>query len=238
MNNILAILKKELTLYFYSPLAYIFISVFLVISGFLFLQNFFLYRQASMQNFFSFLPWILLILVPALCMKLLAEEKKMGTLELILTSPVKDVSLVIGKFKAALIVIAISFLLSVGLAFSINYLGSPDNGVIIAQYISSILLAMVYIAISIFASSLTDNQIIAFILSVTICFVFLIMGQSFVVDALPASIRYVFGFLGISNHFFSMSRGIIDSRDILYYLSLIFFFVFLTLKNLEKRKYE
>jgi len=238
MKTIFAIFKKEIRLYFNSLLAHIFIAVFLATSGFLFLQDFFLISQASMRGFFGFLPWIFMILIPALCMRLLAEEKKMGTIELVLTCPVQDAQLVLGKFLAALATLTLCLVLSLGLPIVVNAFGNPDNGVIFANYFGTIFLTGFFAAIAIFASSLSDNQIIAFILAAVICFAFLLVGDSFFADVFPGSVKSVLIFLGVQNHFFSISRGVFDSRDFLYFLSMTGFFLFLTVKNLESRKLQ
>jgi len=235
MKKVAAVFRKEFRLYFSQPLAYIFIAVFLVAANFIFLQNFFLFAQASMGSFFGFLPWIFLILIPAFSMRLISEEKKLGTIEFILTNPIKDFEFLFGKFLAAVAVLGISLLGAVPVAIGINFFGSPDNGVIFAGFIASLFLAASFISISLFASSLTDNQIIAFVLGILFCFGFLIVGQDFFAAAFGGSVADFFVAIGISEHFDSMARGLFDSRDLIYFGSLISFFSFLTLQVLRKR---
>ncbi|MBI2463348.1 ABC transporter permease [Candidatus Peregrinibacteria bacterium] len=234
----LALIKKELRSYFNSPIAYIFITVFLVLTGWLFFRSFFIANQASMRDWFSLLPWIFLFLIPAVTMRLWAEEKKLGTFEVLMTLPVKDFEVVLGKFLASFIFLAIALVLTLPIPLIISFLGSPDKGVIFAQYLSALLLGGAYLAIGLFVSSATSNQIIAFILAVSISFFFLIIGEPIVLYVIPSLIAPLFQYLGLGAHFESMGRGVIDSRDFLYYLSMIFLFLFLNMKNIESRKWK
>ena len=184
MKNISIILKREFNSYFSTPIAYVFIVIFLILSGSLtfYMGNFFQREQADLIPFFSFHPWLYLFLVPAVTMKLWAEERKTGTIELILTLPIKTSEVVIGKFLAAWLFITFSLILTFPIWLTVNYLGSPDNGVIFSGYIGSLLMAGGFIAIGSCISSTTQNQVIAFILSVVICFLFLLSGTSLVLD--------------------------------------------------------
>ena len=238
MNNVYAVFKKEFRSYFNSPIAYIFITAFLVFSGWLFFRGFFLIGQATMRPFFSILPWEFLFFVPAVTMRLWAEEKKMGTMELLMTLPLKDGEIVIGKFLAAFLFLAITVLLTFTFPLTLYYLGKPDIGPILGGYIGALLMGAAYLSIGLFISSLTENQIVAFILSVFACFGLFIIGEPIVLTALPGWLAGFFSFLGLVAHFQSIGRGVIDSRDIIYYLSVIIFFLFLNTRFVESRKWR
>ena len=238
MQNINAIFKKEFRSYFNSPIAYIFITFFLGISSWLFFQTFFLVNQAEMRDFFGLMPWIFLFFIPAVTMKLWAEEKKIGTAEILMTLPVRDYEVVVGKFLASFGLLAITALFSLGLPFSVIYLGDPDGGTIVCGYIGLLLMGGAYLAIGLFASTLTENQIIAFILGITICFVLLIIGTDYVLFSTPDWLYPIFSYLGLSAHYSSILRGVIDSRDIIYYFSIIGFFLYLSTLSVESRKWR
>lgn len=238
MNNVYAVFKKEFRSYFNSPIAYIFITAFLVFSGWLFFRGFFLIGQATMRPFFSILPWEFLFFVPAVTMRLWAEEKKMGTMELLMTLPLKDGEIVIGKFLAAFLFLAITVLLTFTFPLTLYYLGKPDIGPILGGYIGALLMGAAYLSIGLFISGLTENQIVAFILSVFACFGLFIIGEPIVLTALPGWLAGFFSFLGLGSHFQSIGRGVIDSRDIIYYLSVIIFFLFLNTRFVESRKWR
>ena len=238
MKNIYAIFKKEFRCYFNSPIAYIFITAFLVFSGWLFFRGFFLIGQATMRPFFSILPWEFLFFVPAVTMRLWAEEKKMGTMELLMTLPLNDSEIVIGKFLASFLFLTITVLLTFTFPLTLYYLGQPDLGPILGGYIGALLMGAAYLSIGLFISSLTENQIVAFILSVFTCFALFIIGEPIVLTALPSWLAGIFSFLGLGAHFQSIGRGVIDSRDIIYYLSVITFFLFLNTRFVESRKWR
>ncbi len=238
MENILIITKKEFKSYFISPIAYVFITVFLVISNFLFFQGFFLNNQADMRGYFSLLPWIFLFFVPAVTMRTWSEEKKGRTLELLLTWPISDLEVVIGKFLAAFAFLAVAVLASVTIPITIMTLGTPDMGPIIGGYVGALLMGAAYLAIGLWISSHTENQIIAFIVGVVVTFILFIMSNPFVLMAVPHWMAPVLSYIGLGNHFESIERGVIDSRDILYYLSIIGFFLFLNVQSLGSRKWE
>lgn len=235
MKAIVAITKKELLSAFNSPLAYLFMIVFLLLTSWLFFQDYFLLGQADMRAFFELVPWMLLFLIPAITMRSFAEEKKLGTEELLLTMPLREYEIVLGKFFSALSFFLLTLLMSFMIPVLVLWTGPADLGVIVASYLGSFFLGASYIALGIYLSSYTDNQIIAFILTLVISFVFLIIGQLFVIQTLPSFLAPVFQFLGLASHFTSISRGVIDSRDILYYLSFIGFFLFLNTFSLTKR---
>ena len=221
MTHVFALIKKELKDYFNSPLAYIFISIFLVIEGWLFFNNFFLQNQASMRNYFTLIPWLFLFLIPAITMRLWAEEKKLNTTEVLFTWPIKDYEAVLGKFLAGLIFLAIALLASISIPITISFLGELDWGVVLASYLGALFLGAAFIAIGLFISSLTDNQIIAFILAIALSFATFIIGETMVLYIIPSYLIGLFQFLGLGYHFNSINRGVLDSRDIIYYLSII-----------------
>ncbi len=238
MDNIMTIFKKEFKTFFISPIAYIFIVVYLVVTNFLFFQSFFLINQAEMRSYFSILPWIFLLFVPAITMRSWAEEKKLKTLELLLTWPISDLQVVAGKFLASFCFLAITILLSISVPITISLLGSPDPGPIIGGYIGALLMGAAYLAIGLWISSITENQIVAFILGVVITFALFIVGNPFVTMAAPSMLVPVLNYIGLGNHFQSIERGVIDTRDILYYFSVIGFFLFLNVQTLGSRKWE
>ncbi len=238
MNNLKTIFMKELKGYFFSPIAYVFITVYLVATNFMFFQGFFLMNQADMRSYFGLLPWIYIVFIPAITMRAWAEEKKAKTLELLLTWPIKDEIVVMGKFFAGFAFLAISLLLSITVPITIIILGDPDIGMIFGGYLGALFIGGAYLAIGLWVSSLTENQIIAFILGVLVTFSMFMVGNTFVTMAAPASIVPVLQYLGLGSHFDSIGRGVIDSRDIIYYLSVIGFFLFLNVRSLESRKWE
>ncbi|GIS23562.1 MAG: ABC transporter permease [Alphaproteobacteria bacterium] len=184
MRQFLSITKRELISYFATPVAYVFITIFLLLSGLFtfYLGNFFEIGQASLGSFFEWHPWLYLFLVPAITMRLWSEEKKSGTIELLTTLPVSTLNIVLGKFMAAWLFTLLALILTFPMWITVNYLGNPDNGVIMASYIGSFLMSGGYLSIGIFISSLTKNQVIAFIVSVTICFLFTVSGLPIVLD--------------------------------------------------------
>ena len=238
MKQVWTIAKKELRSYFNSPLAYIFVDVFLVLSSWLFFQNYFVVGQADMRSYFGFVPWIFLFLVPAITMRLWAEEKKLGTIELVLTMPIRDEYIVLGKYLASLIFLIFTLALSIMIPVVVTWSGPADLGVIIASYIGTVLLGGAYIALGIWLSAFTDNQIIAFILAIVASFMFFIIGQVFVLQSVPGFLAPVMQFVGLGSHFDSISRGVLDTRDILFYISFIGFFLFLNVQQIVGRRFQ
>lgn len=238
MQNVFIIFLKEFKAYFLSPIAYIFITIFLIVTNFLFFQGFFIINQADMRGYFSLLPWIFLIFVPAISMRTWAEEKKLKTLELLLTWPVNDIEIVIGKYLASFCFLAISLLLSITIPITIGILGDPDGGMIFCGYLGAVLLGSAYLAIGLWVSSLTENQIIAFIVGIVITLCLLLVGNPFVTMLAPSAFVPLLTYLGLGNHFESIGRGVIDTRDIFYYISVIGFFLFLNIRSIESRKWE
>ncbi len=238
IKKIQIICRRELGGYFSSPLAYIFIVIFLLLTGFFTFAaspfgNFLSTNNASLSNsFFAFQPWLYLILIPPIAMRLWSEELKNGTIELLLTMPVTVTEVVIGKFLAAWIIIGCSLLLTFPYVITVNWLGNPDNGIIIAGYLGCLLLAGSYLAIGCMTSSLTSNQIISFILSVVICLILTLAGHSSITDFFtnwaPAWITSILGRLSVFPHFNLIQKGVIRFRDVLYFVSIIVFALFAT----------
>lgn len=238
MKNIVNIFWKEFRSYFSSPIAYIFIISFLGVTNWLFFRTFFLANQSSLRPFFSLLPWVFLFLAPAITMRSWAEEKKLGTIEILMTLPTKEYEVVIAKFLSTFVFLIVTLFLTFPLPLTVMVLGNPDPGPIWGGYVGAFLLGGAYLAIGLFSSSLTENQIVAFIVSIMLCFALLIVGENFVLINAPSVLVPVFSYLGLGAHFQSMGRGVIDSRDIMYYLSVIGFFLFLNQISIESRKWK
>ena len=238
MNPALTIARKEFRSYFQSPIAYIFITVFLALTHFFFFRGFFVVAQATMREFFALIPIVFLLFVPAITMRLWAEERKLGTMELLLTFPVKDWEVVLGKFLASFGFLAAALACTLPLAITVAVLGNPDNGAVIGGYLGSLLLGGTYLALGLWISALTSNQIIAFILTAASCFALYIIGEPMVLSAVPDSLAAFTANLSVGYHFDSIGRGVVDSRDILYYLSVIGFFLFLNIRSIESRKWS
>jgi ABC-2 type transport system permease protein len=238
LKIIWVLFKKELMSYFNSPIAYIFIAVFLVAGNWLFFQNFFIYQQATMREYFSLLPWIFLFLSPAVTMRLWAEEKKSGTIEFLLTLPITTWQAVLAKFFGALVFIFIALLLTFTIPVTIAFLGRMDFGPLIGSYLGSLFLAGAYLSLGLLMSALTRNQIIAFVLGLVTCFAAFIIGSDFVLLSAPAAVAPVLSYLSLGSHFDNIARGVVDSKDIIYYLSFIFLFLWLNVKVIEKRAWK
>lgn len=242
MRNINVVFKRELASYFATPVAYVFIVIFLVLSGALtFSQGAFFERgQADLAPFFNYHPWLYLFLVPAISMRLWAEERKSGSIELLLTLPISMMEAVIGKFLAAWLFIGIALALTFPIWITVNYLGDPDNGIIIAAYIGSLLMAGGFLSIGACVSAATKNQVIAFIISVVICFIFLLSGFPIVLDFFrgwaPQFVVDAISSLSFLTHFSSISKGVIDLRDIIYFASLIGFWLYANAVIIEMKK--
>lgn len=242
MKLINIILKRELAAYFATPVAYIFIIIFLMLSGVFtfYLGRFFEQGQADLSAFFNFIPWLYLVLVPAVAMRLWSEERRSGTIELLMTLPVSTAQVVIGKFLAAWLFVGLALVLTFPLWITVNYLGDPDNGVIVAGYIGSWLMAGGFLAIGSCLSAATKNQIIAFILTLVVCFLFIVSGFPIVQDVFSswAPLWVVDGFATLSFlvHFEAIARGVIDLRDLIYFLVLIAAWLYATVLVVDMKK--
>jgi ABC-2 type transport system permease protein len=236
--NIKTIAKRELGAYFTSPIAYVFIVIFLLLCGFFtfFVGGFFERREASLvMPFFEWHPWFFLFLVPAVGMRLWAEERRSGTIELLLTMPITAWQAIVGKFLASWLFLGLALALTFPVVITVNYLGNPDNGVILAAYIGSWLMAGAYLAVSCITSALTRSQVVSFILAVVACLFLILAGfppvinffQQLVSPGLSWLVDLVTSF-SVMTHFQAFSRGVLDSRDIIFFLSVIGFSLFTT----------
>lgn len=226
MKQLPVVFKRELRSYFATPLAYVFILIFLVLSGVFtfYLGGFYESGQADLTPFFNFHPWLYLFLIPAIAMRLWAEERKSGSIELLMTLPITRFDAVLGKFLAAWVFAGIALLLTFPMIITVNYLGQPDNGAILTGYFGSWLLAGSYLAIGSCMSALSKNQVIAFILAVSACFLFIVSGFPMVLDAIdwaPQPLLDAVASLSFLTRFDAISKGVIDLRDLLYFVSLM-----------------
>jgi ABC-2 type transport system permease protein len=217
MKNIRHILGKELKSYFIAPIAYIVIAIFLLITGWFFFSTFFLYNQASLRNFFSLLPLIFSFIIPAVTMRLFSEEIHVGSYEILMTLPLTFAEVIVGKFLAAVAFVMIMLLPTLSYTVTIALLGKLDLGPIIGGYIGAIFLGALFSAIGLLASALTRNQIIAFIIGMSICFSLTLIDK--MLFFLPESMLTVLQYIGADFHFQNIAKGILDSRDILYFAS-------------------
>ena len=244
MRNIKIIFWRELNAYFGTTLAYVFAAIFVALTAALafYVGNFFARGQADLAVFFQYHPWIYLILVPSVAMRLWAEERKSGTIELLMTLPITPMQAIVGKYLAAWAFVGVALALTFPMWITVNVLGSPDNGVILAGYIGSFLMAGAFLAIGSFVSALTKNQVIAFIVSAVICFLFVMSGlplvlgffktwaPSFVVSGIEA--------MSFLSHFQQISKGVITLSTLIFYFSMIVFFLFANTLAVEQKKAE
>ncbi len=232
MGTSIAICKRELRAYFTTPLAYVFIVIFVALNGAttFFFGGLFDRGQADLQPLFGFIPWLYLILIPAVSMRLWAEERQTGTLEMLMTLPISTTQAVLGKFMAAWVFTGVALLLTFPIWITVNYLGNPDNGVIIASYLGGLLMAGSYLAIGGFVSAMTRNQVIAFVIGAAVIFLFMMSGLELVYSAfqgwtpdIVVDLIQSFSFLV---HYDSIVRGMIDIRDLIFFLSVMGVFLF------------
>jgi len=242
MSGILTVLRRELASYFATPVAYVFIVIFLLLAGAFtfYVGNFYERGQADLLPFFNFHPWLYLFLVPAVAMRLWSEERKSGTIELLLTLPLTMWQAVVGKFLAAWVFIGIALVLTFPIWITVNYLGSPDNGVIFASYVGSFLMAGAFLAIGSCLSACTRNQVVAFILTVVVCFLFLLAGFPLVLGFFsawaPQGLVDAISGLSFLSHFAAIAKGVIDLRDLLYFLLTIAFWLYASAVVIDLKK--
>jgi ABC-2 type transport system permease protein len=242
MRVVSTIFRRELGAYFVTPVAYVFIVIFLALAGSLtfFMGNFFDRGRADLQPFFVFHPWLYLFLVPAIGMRLWAEERKSGTIELFLTLPVTTAQAVVGKFLAAWAFCGIALLLTFPMWLTVNYLGTPDNGVILASYIGSWLMAGAFLAIGSAISALTRNQVIAFVIAATLCFILTVSGTDVVLGFLnswaPQPLITAVASFSFLQHFLAVMRGVIDLKDVIFFASMIAAFLYANTIIVELKK--
>ncbi len=244
MKRVIPVFIREISGYFNTPLGFIFIDVFVLLTGFFFFEmfKFFSVEQAHLRSLFMLLPWIYLFFVPAISMRLLAEEKKVGTVEVLMTLPLRDWEVVMAKFLAAFIFLSVSLLLTFPLVIVAARAAAPDIGLdygpIIGGYLGAILMGGAFLSVGIFFSSITDNQIVSFILSIVTMAVFLLIGLPDIVEFFPPVLQRFAMNISLVSHFYSIGRGVIDSRDLLYYFSVMFLFVYFTIRSVESRKWK
>jgi len=234
LRNIYTIARREAFGFFASPVAYVFIVIFLLLSGFFtfMASDWFGMGQASLERFFMWHPWLYLFLVPAVGMRMWSEERRLGTIELLLTLPITPWQAIAGKFLASWAVLALALVLTFPMVITVNYLGSPDNGIIFAAYIGSLLMAGAYLAVTAMTSAMTRNQVVSFIISVVICLFLILAGWPPVTNMLigwasPAVVETIAAF-SVMTHFMSLQKGVLDTRDLLYFLSIVGFCLFST----------
>ena len=236
MSAAVTVAKREIKAYFNSPVAYIVVTVFMLIAGYLYWSQLFLEKQAELRYYFTLTPLVFTFIIPAITMRLIAEEKGSGTLEMLITMPVRDWEVVLGKFLAGMAMLAAIVGMTCFYAVTLAFLGPLDRGPMITGYLGLLLMGGAYVSIGVMASSLTRNQIVAFILAFAISFALFIFGQ--IVQYAPDWITPVLAFLSMGNHFESLSRGVIDSRDVLYYVSVMVVALIIATVSLESRKWN
>ncbi|MDX2144170.1 MAG: ABC transporter permease [Rhodospirillaceae bacterium] len=242
MRQTWIIAKRELYAYFATPMAFVFIAIFVALTGAFtfYIGRFFDRNQASLEAFFSFHPWLYLLLVPAVAMRLWAEERKTGTIEQLLTLPITTVDAVVGKFLAAWVFCGIALALTAPMWLTVNVLGDPDNGVIAVCYIGSFLMAGAFLSIGTCMSALTRNQIIAFIGGAVVCFLFTLSGLDLVLNFFrlwaPEAVVSTIASFSFLTRFEALSRGVIELRDLVYFLSLMAFWLFATVVAVDHKK--
>jgi ABC-2 type transport system permease protein len=236
------IARREFAAYFATPLAAVFLTIFVPATGAFafYIGGFFDRGQANLFSFFAYHPWLYLLLVPAVAMRLWAEERKSGTIELLMTLPVSPAEAILGKFAAAWAFIGLALVLTFPIWITVNVLGDPDNGIIVASYLGSFLMAGAFLAIGAFISALTKNQVIAFILATTVCFLFVMSGMELVQNTLrawaPAFVSDAVSAMSFLSHFEEVSRGVVAAKSIVFFLSLIVFALFANAIAVAQRK--
>ncbi len=244
MNDILVIFKREFASYFATPLAYVFLVVFLIMQGLFtfYMGQFFEREQADLSSFFTYHPWLYLFFMPAIAMRLWSEERKNGTQELLLTLPLSTGMIIIGKYTAAIAFAALALFLTFPIWITVNWLGAPDNGPIITGYIGSLLMASSYIAVGSAISAITRNQVIAFVVSVSICFLFLVSGLPIVLNFfeawVPDTVLLAIANLSFLSHFDNLQKGVIALSDIFYFTSVIILWLWVNRIIVEVKREE
>lgn len=242
LANIYTISKREMAGYFASPVAYVFIIIFLVLTGFFTfnVSRFFATNEASLASFFVWHPWLYLFLVPAVGMRLWSEERRSGTIELLLTTPITPFQAIVGKFLAAWVFLGLALVLTFPIVITVNYLGNPDNGVILTGYVGSLFVAGTYLAVSNLTSAMTRNQVVAFITAVVMCMFLVLAGYPPVTGMLsswaPAAVVDAVANFSVMPHFEGLQRGVVDSRDLIYFISVMIFALFATGVVLRSRR--
>ncbi|MCJ8347450.1 ABC transporter permease subunit [bacterium] len=244
MKNFKSVFKREFKSYFNSPVAYVFIITFLIATAgcTFYLGSFYERMQADLSAFFMWHPWLYLFLIPAIGMRIWAEERKSGSIELLFTLPITVTEAVLAKFAAAWAFVGVALILTFPIVVTVNFLGNPDNGIIVASYLGSFLMAGAYMAVACVTSALTKNQVISFVMSVIICFVLVLTGlgvfTQHLVNYMPVAVSDFISMFSFSTHFNSLQRGVIDSRDIVFFVSMIASLLVANVLILEHKKHE
>ena len=236
MSPALVISRREIRTYFNSPVAYIVVTVFTILTGYLFFTQLFVEKQAELRGFFGIMPLLFMFLAPAITMRLLADEKSSGTIELLITLPVKDWQVVVGKFLAAMALLCTALALTLVFAITVRSLGPLDRGPAIGGYIGLVLMGGAYVSIGVMTSSFSRNSIVSFIVAFAISFALYLIGR--LTQFVPPSLQALTSFLSIDSHFENISRGVIDSRDVLYYLSIDAVCLLVATLSLESRRWK
>lgn len=242
IRNIWCVMKRELASYFESPIAYVFIIIFLALLGFFtfMVDDFFGYGQADLRPFFRWHPWLFLVLVPAIGMRLWAEERRSGSMELLLTLPIAAWQAITGKFLAAWLFITLALALTFPTVVTVSYLGDPDLGVVFTGYVGSLMVAGVYLAVSTMTSAMTRSQVVSFIISVVICLMLVLAGWPMVTDMFsnwaPGGLVDLVASCSVLSHYEALQRGVIDTRDLIYAVTMIGFCLFTTAVILRNRR--
>ncbi|MDP2361847.1 MAG: ABC transporter permease [bacterium] len=234
MNAVLAIWRREVLAYFNSAVAYLFVTVFLLLAGWFFFSGFFIGGQAEIRGLLELIPLLFIFFVPALTMRLISEEWRSGTLELLVTYPVRDHEIVLGKFLAALSLLAVTIAGTLAWTLTVSALGDLDTGMVLTGYLGMLLMGAAYTAIGLLASSLTPNQIVGFILGIAMILVLFLLDK--VLFFIPARLVGLFEYLAVDAHYHSMIRGVVDSRDLVYYGTLIALALYLAGLSLGRRR--
>lgn len=244
MSHVSILFRREFASFFASPVAYVFIGIFLVLSAVFafFIGNFYERGQADLLPFFNFHPWLYLFLVPAIAMRSWAEERKSGSIELLMTLPISTWQIMLGKYLAAWVVLGLALLLTFPLWLTVNYLGEPDNGIILAAYLGSWLMAGGFLAIGMCMSALTKNQVVAFILAIVVCFLFVVSGSGIVLDSFkgwaPSWVLDTIASFSFLTHFEALAKGVIALNDVGYFLLVTLSWLYAGLLIIEQKKAE
>jgi len=237
MNNIIQIFLKEIRSYFNGPMAYIFLVIFSIVTGYFFSNTFFIFGQSDMRALFQIVPLVYLFFIPAITMGIISKEKNIGTMEVICTLPIKDYEFVIGKYLAAITLLFVGLLLTIVMFTNLIAVGTDiDYGAIFTGYLGLFLAGSVYASMGLFASSLTDNQVVGFIIAIFFVLIFFLIDKLLIF--MPNSIAWILQYLSIDYHLSNISKGVIDTRNLLYFLSMISLFLLLTIESLGSRKWD
>ncbi|MFQ3237570.1 MAG: ABC-2 type transport system permease protein [Paraglaciecola sp.] len=242
MSHVSILFRREFASFFASPVAYVFIGIFLVLSAVFafFIGNLYERGQADLLPFFNFHPWLYLFLVPAIAMRSWAEERKNGSIELLMTLPISTWQIMLGKYLAAWVVLGLALLLTFPLWVTVNYLGEPDNGIILAAYLGSWLMAGGFLSIGMCMSALTKNQVVAFILAIVVCFLFVVSGSGIVLDSFkdwaPSLVLDTVASFSFLNHFEALAKGVIALNDVGYFLLVTLSWLYAGLLIIEQKK--